>query len=143
MPFGNGFHNKRLCTTDTSGNWNNKKVRCEGGNAVFNSTTTQTQTFTSNGLTVTVNVTPINDGGEYDSRWWVSGFTGTMPAVGTSWSHSWNAGKGTVNVKVTIVEGPGAGHDTAYGREAVAPAGYTLVNSDPAFYILDLSLIHI
>ena len=137
MPFGNGFHNKRLCTTDTSGNWNNKKVRCEGGNAVFNSTTTQTQTFTSNGLTVTVNVTPINDGGEYDSRWWVSGFTGTMPAVGTSWSHSWNAGKGTVNVKVTIVEGPGAGHDTAYGREDVAPAGYTLVNSDPAFYILD------
>ena len=137
MPFGNGFHNKRLCTTDTSGNWNQQKVRCEGGNAVFNSTATQTQTFTANGLTITVKVTPINDGGEYDSRWWVESFTGTMPAVGTTWNHSWNGGKGTVNVKVTIIEGPGSGQDTRYGREAIAPAGYSLVNADPSFYILD------
>ena len=137
MPFGNGFHNKRLCTTDTSGNWTQEKVRCEGGNAVFNSTTTQTQTFTSNGLTITVKVTPINDGGEYDSRWWVESFSGTMPAVGTTWNHSWNGGKGTVSVKVTIIEGPGSGHDTAYGREEIAPAGYTLANTEPAFYILD------
>ena len=137
MPFGRGFHNKRLCTTDTAGNWTQEKVRCEGGNAVFNSTTTQTQTFTSNGITMTVKVTPINDGGEYDSSWWVQSFSGTMPAKGTTWEHSWNAGKGTVYVKVTVIEGPGAGNDTAYGREAIAPAGYSLVNSEPAFYILD------
>ena len=136
MPFGRGFHNRRFVTTRADGTWNERKVRCEGGNRVFNSTATQTQTFTANGLTVTVKVTPIDDGGEYDSSWWVESWSGTMPAIGTTWEHSWNAGKGTVYVKVTVVDGAGSGQDHAYGRETVAPAGYDRVHTGPAFYIL-------
>jgi len=134
-PFSNENHNHRIITTNPDGSWNGKKVRNEGGNKYFNSGSTRSVSF--NGFTV--NVTPINDGGEWDSEWWISSAP-SNPTIGQTYSGSFAGGKRTVEVEIEVVRG-GSGTDHAYitagvGETPTPPAGYTLTSNSPSFWIL-------
>ena len=128
-------HNLRVCTTDTMGNYNGGKVFCEAGNLYFNSTSIQTYTVSLGGASVTFKCRGVLDGNEYDSEWWVDGFTGSLPASGTKTTYTFNAGRRQLSV---ILEVTGAGaKDHRYGLSPTPDKpGYVNTGPDPAFYVL-------
>ncbi len=137
-PFSDENHNDTIVTINAAGNWNGKKLFSTHGNKYFNSATTITHSFDG----FTVNVTPIDDEGEWDSEWWISGSPDPLSLVpGTEYTSTFNGGKSNVTVKITIVGG-GKGRDTWYGYSNVpgevpaAPFGYVLTSTTPAFYVL-------
>jgi len=134
-------HNLRVVTTDSSGNFTGRKVFVEAGNLFFNSAGTQTYNVSVGGATVTFNVTAINDGGEFDTEWWVSGFSGSLPAAGTVVDYSFNAGKRNCDVRLEVIEGATSGQDHRYGLTPTPDKpGYVLNGSDPVFYLLKNSV---
>ena len=132
-------HNLRVVTTDVAGNYKGGKVRSESGNLYFNSTTLQTRTVTMGSATITFKAQGILNGSEYDSEWWVDSWTGTLPAIGTTATHTWNPGLRDLTVTLEIIGG--GAEDSRYGlTPAPDKAGYVSVGSDPAFYILGQQL---
>ena len=132
-------HNLRVVTTDVAGNYKGGKVLSESGNLYFNSTTTQTRTVTMGSATITFKARGVLNGSEYDSEWWVESWTGTLPAIGTTATHTWNPGLRDLTVTLEIIGG--GAEDSRYGlTPAPDKAGYVSVGSDPAFYILGQQL---
>ena len=131
-------HNLRIQTTDVAGNYTGGKVFCEAGNKYFNSATTFTENVSIGGATVQVKIQAVADGGEFDSRWWVQSFSGSLPAIGTEVDHTFNAGKRDLTFKVEVIEAGGSTSDHRYGLTPQPDkAGYTTTNQgEPAFYIL-------
>ena len=128
-------HNLRVITTDVAGNYNGGKVFCEAGNKYFNSSSIQTRTVSLGGASVTFKCRGVLDGNEYDSEWWIDSWSGTLPATGTTTTHTWNAGKNDLTVELEVT-GPGA-NDHRYGLSSTPDPGYNLVSDEPAFYILE------
>ena len=131
-------HNLRIQTTDVAGNYTGGKVFCEAGNKYFNSATTFTENVSVGGATVQVKIQSVADGGEFDSRWWVQSFSGSLPAIGTEVEHTFNAGKRDLTFKVEVIEAGGSTSDHRYGLTSQPDkGGYTTTNQgEPAFYIL-------
>ena len=82
------------------------------------------------------------DVNEYDSDWWISASPDpTTLNVGDVFTSTFNGGKATVSVSITIV-GSGQGRDHTYFRSMTpdgipsAPFGYNLTSTTPAFYVL-------
>ena len=98
----NGMWAGTVQTTDQYGQWTNRKVFNEGGAQIFSNSTTQSITTSSGGVTVNVSVTPINDGNDWDSEWWISSWTGTA-AVGTTWTYNFNVGNNTAYLDFEVV----------------------------------------
>tara|TARA_B100001996_G_scaffold129498_1_gene98362 strand:+ start:871 stop:5277 length:4407 start_codon:yes stop_codon:yes gene_type:complete len=137
-PFSDERHNDTIVTINSAGDWNGRKLRSPHGNKYFNSATTITHSF--NGFTV--NVTPVLDVNEYDSDWWISASPDpTTLTVGDVFTSTFNGGKATVSVSITII-GTGQGRDHTYFRSMTpdgvpsAPFGYNLTSTTPAFYVL-------
>ena len=119
-------HNLRVVTTDVAGNYKGGKVRSESGNLYFNSTTLQTRTVTMGSATITFKAQGILNGSEYDSEWWVDSWTGTLPAIGTTATHTWNPGLRDLTVTLEIIGG--GAEDSRYGlTPAPDKAGYVSV----------------
>ena len=132
-------HNLRVVTTDVAGNYKGGKVLSESGTLYFNSTTTQTRTVTMGSATITFKARGVANGNEYDSEWWVESWTGTLPAIGTTATHTWNPGLRDLTVTLEIIGG--GAEDSRYGlTPAPDKPGYVSVGSDPAFYILGQQL---
>jgi len=129
----NGMWAGTVQTTDQYGQWTNRKVFNEGGAQIFSNSTTQSITTSSGGITVNVSVTPINDGNDWDSEWWISSWTGTA-AVGTTWTYNFNVGNNTAYLDFEVV-GQKEG-DHLYTNENVSPSGYSLTQSEPVFHVL-------
>lgn len=131
----NPRHSSRVMTTDTMGNWNGGKVPMEGGNRYFNSTSEQTHTMTLGGASITFKVKPVLDGNEYDSTWWVTGWTGNLPSEGTTSTYTFSAGRNQMTVEAEVIGG--VVDDHRYGFTPTPDlAGYSAVSTEPAFYIL-------
>ena len=131
----NPRHSTRVMTTDTMGNWNGGKVPMEGGNRYFTSTSEQTHTMTLGGASVTFKVKPVLDGNEYDSTWWVTGWSGNLPSEGTTSTYTFSAGRNQMTVEAEVLGG--VADDHRYGFSATPDlAGYSAVSTEPAFYIL-------
>lgn len=106
---GPGIHYMDYQTTTTSaGTWTSTKIDNEGGNAVFNSGETRTINVNFNGGSLVMKAEPIDDGGEYDSKWYIESFTGSLPSTGTSFQKTFNGGKGKVRIDFKIVENTGS-----------------------------------
>ena len=129
----NGMWAGTVQTTDQYGQWTNRKVFNEGGAQIFSNNTTQSFTTSNSGITVNVSVTPIDDGNDWDSEWWISSWTGTAP-VGTTWTYSFNVGNSTAFLDFEVV-GEKEG-DHLYLNSNESPSGYTLTQSEPAFHVL-------
>ena len=136
-PFANGGlkHNLRVVTTDVAGNYKGGIVASQSGNLYFNSTTLQTRTVTMGSATIVFKAQGVVNGNEYDSQWWVDSWTGTLPAVGTKTTHTWNPGVQNLTVELEIIGG--GAEDSRYGLTPTPDkVGYVSVGSDPAFYLL-------
>lgn len=121
---GPGIHdNDWKYNTNLNGNWTNQKVFNEGGNAIFNSTDTRTYTITKGGATITVVAEVINDGGEYDSNWYISSWTGELPDIGTTFQSTQNGGRGNVVIKFKVEGTPDT--ITTDGGDFTKDAEYT------------------
>lgn len=110
-------------TTNTNGTWNNNKINNEGGNAIFDSGSTRTKTVKFDGGELVLKAEPINDGGEYDSDWYISSFTGSLPPIGSSFQTKLDGGKGKVTVHFKIVGNTTS--EVASGGVFVKDATYT------------------
>ena len=67
--------------------------------------------------------------------------TGTLPAIGTTATHTWNLGLRDLTVTLETAGWWCRGQCGAYGlTPAPDKAGYCLLGSDPAFYILGQQL---
>ena len=121
---GPGIHdNDWKYNTNLNGNWTNEKVFNEGGNAIFNSTDTRTYTITKGGATITVVAEVINDGGEYDSNWYISSWTGELHDIGTTFQSTQNGGRGNVVIKFKVEGTPDT--ITTDGGDFTKDAEYT------------------
>jgi hypothetical protein len=121
---GPGMHFNEFRTTTTgSGSWANVKIDDEGGNAVFDSTGTRTINVNFNGGSLVMKAEPINDGGEFDSKWYIESFTGTLPATGTSFQKTFNGGRGKVKITFKITED--VGPTVVTGNNFTKNANYT------------------
>ena len=129
----NGMWAGTVQTTDQYGQWTNRKVFNEGGAQIFSNSTTQSFTTSNSGITVNVSVTPIDDGNDWDSEWWISSWTGTAP-VGTTWTYSFNVGNNTAFLDFEVI-GQKEG-DHLYTNESASPSGYSLTQSAPVFHVL-------
>ena len=71
--------------------------------SIFNSGSTKSKTVDFDGGSLVIKAEPVNDGGEWDSRWYIESFTGTLPKVGTAFQTKFNGGKDkvTIHFKVT------------------------------------------
>jgi hypothetical protein len=101
---GKGIHYMDYATTTTSsGAWTNQKIDNEGGNQIFNSGDTRSKTVNFDGGSLVIKAEPVDDGGEWDSRWYIESFTGTLPDIGTSFQTKLDGGKGkaTIQFKIT------------------------------------------
>ena len=100
---GPGIHdNDWQFTTNINGNWTNEKISNEGGNAIFNSAETRTYTIQKGGATITVVAEVIDDGGEYDTNWYISSWTGELPDIGSTFQSTQNGGRGNVVIKFKV-----------------------------------------
>lgn len=129
----NGMWAGTVQTTDQYGQWTNRKVFNEGGAQIFSNGTTQSFTTSNSGITVNVSVTPINDGNDWDSEWWISSWTGTAP-IGTTWTYNFNVGNDTAFLDFEVI-GQKEG-DHLYTNESTSPSGYSLTQSEPVFHTL-------
>ncbi len=121
---GKGIHYMDFqSTTNTNGTWNNNKINNEGGNAIFDSGSTRTKTVKFDGGELVLKAEPINDGGEYDSDWYISSFTGSLPSIGTSFQTKLDGGKGKATVHFKIVGNTTS--EVASGGVFVKDATYT------------------
>ena len=122
---GPGIHdNDWKCNTNTlGGDWTGEKVFNEGGNAIFNSMGTRTWTITKGDATITMRAEPINDGGEYDSNWYIFQVSGTLPPVGTTFQSTQNGGRGNVIIKFKVTGIPD--QVTTTGSDFTKDAEYT------------------
>lgn len=137
---GPGFNKTKYETTTSNGSWTGSKIDLEGGNQIFNSGAVVSKTVKFDGGSLVINVDPILDGNEYDTQWWISSITGTLPAVGTSFQTTIKGGKDKVKIKFKIVSesdiisasGGDFAPDATYtaslsGAEIVARAGYGII----------------
>ena len=134
------FNEFRTTTTD-SGAWTNTKIDDEGGNQVFDSTGTQTINVNFKGGSLVLKAQGVDDDGEFDSKWWIQSFTGTLPATGTSFQKTFDGGRGKAKIifKVTedvgpvIVSGGDFAKNATYtgsvsGANITAVAGYGIID---------------
>ena len=139
---GPGMHfNEFRTTTTSSGSFSGTKVDDEGGNAVFDSSDTRTINVNFDGGSLVMKAEPIDDDGEFDSKWYIESFTGTLPATGTSFQKTLFGGRGIVKIlfKVTedvgptVVTGGNFAKDSTYvgslsGASITARAGYGIID---------------
>ena len=129
----NGMWAGTVQTTDQYGQWTNRKVFNEGGAQIFSNNTTQSFTTSNSGITVNVSVTPIDDGNDWDSEWWISSWTGNAP-VGTTWTYNFNVGNNTAYLDFEVI-GQKEG-DHLYLNSNESPSGYSLTQGAPVFHVL-------
>ena len=139
---GPGMHfNEFRTTTTDSGAWTNTKIDDEGGNQIFDSVGTRTINVNFSGGSLVMKTEAIDDSGEFDSKWWIESFTGTLPTTGTSFQKTFNGGRGKVkiifkvteNVGPTVVSGNNFAKNANYtgsisGAEVTAVAGYGIID---------------
>lgn len=129
---GPGIHYMDFATTTTSsGSFTNTKIDNEGGNAIFNSGSTRTKTVKFDGGELVLKAEPVDDGGEYDSKWYISSFTGTLPDIGTAFQTKLDGGKGkaTIHFKVTgTAPNTTAASGSNFVKDAVYVASESLAN---------------
>ena len=53
----------------------------------------------------------IDDGGEYDTNWYISNWTGELPDVGSTFQSTQNGGRGDVVIKFKVFNFKIYGHD--------------------------------
>lgn len=133
---GPGNHNKSVMTTKADGSWNGKWQNMENGAEYFSSNG-QTISHSFNGFTIEGRGDTSD--GDMDSQWRVVSCpspSGLSPGSTFTSTISSTPRKGkSLDVEIEITSG-GSGINHAYHLEPSAPAGYTLTNSKPAFYIL-------
>lgn len=109
---GPGIHdNDWKCNTNIGGDWTGVKVFNEGGNAIFNSTTQRQWDITRGDAVITMIAEPINDGGEFDSNWYIAAVkdkagnvtTSGLPPVGTTFQSTQNGGRGNIVIKFKVI----------------------------------------
>jgi len=130
-----------VSTTTSSGAWTNDKIFNEGGNAIFKNGSTKSKTVNFDGGSLVIKAEPVNDGGEWDSRWYIESFTGTLPKVGTAFQTKFDGGKDKVTIHfkvtgtaptVTAASGPFT-KEASYtgsisGAEIRVKAGYGIID---------------
>ena len=130
----NGMWKQTVVTTDTSGNNTRGFIRNEGGAQIFSSNYSNTFTTSSGGISVSVSVNAIPDGGDWDSEWKINSWSGSA-SPGTSWTHNFNVGNNTAFLDFEVF-GNVAG-DTIYTTSPTPPNGYNVQNNgQPVFHIL-------
>ena len=137
----NGIHAIPNVTTDSSGNFlgNDAVAFNPGGNQIFNSGSTQTYNYSYSWGSMQVKVNPIDDGGEWDSKWWVQSWSGNLPSIGTTWTETENFGQASHTMEFEIV----ADGDHLYTLlPNQIPAGYELTSEEPVFYTLKENVKH-
>tara|TARA_A100001234_G_scaffold164780_1_gene146035 strand:+ start:2246 stop:6259 length:4014 start_codon:yes stop_codon:yes gene_type:complete len=139
---GPGIHYMDFVSTTTSaGEWTNEKIFNEGGNAIFKSGSTKSKTVDFDGGSLVIKAEPVNDGGEWDSRWYIESFTGTLPKIGTAFQTKFDGGKdkATIHFKIsgtapteTAQSGPFTKEATytasISGAEIRVKAGYGIID---------------
>ena len=141
---GPGIHYmKWSTTTNTSGGFlgNSSKIDNEGGNQVFDSGSTRTKTVNFDGGSLVLKADPVLDGNEYDSKWWIDSWTGTLPELGSSFQATLDGGRGKVKVFFKVVaenatpsvSGGNFAKNATYtaslsGANIVAIAGYGIID---------------
>ena len=133
---GPGNHNKSVMTSKSDGSWNGRWQKMENGAQYFQSNG-QTISHSFNGFTIEGRGDTSD--GDMDSEWRVVSTPNTSSlTVGqvftSTISNTPKYGK-NLDVEIEITSG-GQGINHAYHLEPNAPAGYTLTNAKPAFYIL-------
>ncbi len=126
---GPGIHYMDFVTTTTSsGSFSGTKIDNEGGNAIFNSSSTRTKTVKFDGGELILKAEPVDDSGEYDSKWYIQSFTGTLPDIGTAFQTKLDGGRGkaTIHFKVT---GTAPNQTAASGNNFVKDASYVASQS--------------
>jgi hypothetical protein len=131
-------HNLRVVTTDSSGNYTGRKVRCEAGARYFTNGAVQTYTASIGGASVTFKVDPLVSGGDIDSNWWVESWSGSLPSIGTETNYTFNAGQRDCVVTLQVIGGAASGGDHRYGLTPTPDKpGYVVSNDgEPVFYLL-------
>lgn len=139
---GPGMHfNEFRTTTTDSGAWTNTKIDDEGGNQVFKNEDIQTINVNFPGGSLVMKAQGVDDSGEFDSKWWIESFTGTLPATGTSFQKTFDGGRGKVKIYFKVTENVGpvivSGGDFAKnanytgsisGANITAVAGYGIID---------------
>ena len=74
------FNEFRTTTTD-SGAWTNTKIDDEGGNQVFKNEDIQTINVNFPGGSLVMKAQGVDDGGEFDSKWWIESLMIILPAT--------------------------------------------------------------
>ena len=121
---GKGIHYMDYETTTTSaGVWTNQKIFNEGGNQIFDSGSTRKKTVKFDGGSLVIKAEPINDGGEYDSNWYIESFTGSLPSIGSSFQSKLDGGKRKVTMHFKVVGNTTS--EVASGGVFVKDATYT------------------
>lgn len=128
-----GIHSNTVMTTDSSGSYVGPEVYNPGGNKVYNSGGARNYTTSNSGVTVNFRVTPTNDG-DWDTKWRITSWSGTLPSVGTKWTYTVNGDIANFDVELEVVDDDDT--DTDYGDSMSAPSGYVLSPSEPVFYVL-------
>lgn len=131
-----GMHSIEVVTTNSTGAYVGPAVFNPGGKEIYSSGNTRTYTSTNGGVTVNVEVNPVDDGNDWDTKWKITSWSGNLPAVGTTWSDTFNGDIGNIEVEFEIIDADDV--DTDYGTSITAPSGYKLGNgSEPVFYVLE------